>query len=117
MWTEGRLRSFITSVIRKGFSRYPPKFEVLALAKRGRKINEITGRLAEHYECNICKKEFVSTDVEVDHIKPVVDVSGWVSWDSFISNLFCSVDNLQVVCKKCHKIKSKQENEERKKYK
>lgn len=114
-WTQGRINSFITSVIRKGFSKWPPKYEKLALAKKGKKKNENTGRLAEHYECSICKKEFVSSEIEVDHISPVVPTSGWISWDSYINNLFCSVNNLQVICKTCHKIKSKKENEQRKK--
>lgn len=116
-WTEGRRNSFITSVIRRGFTRWPAKFEVLNNAKKGKKINDKTGRLAEHYECNVCHQEFTNKDVEVDHITPVVSVSGWHSWDNFIDSLFCSISNLQVICKTCHKQKSKIENEERKKNK
>lgn len=116
-WTDGRLRSFITSVIRKGFTRYPPKYEILAEAKQGKQINKKTGRLAEHYKCSSCKDVFTSSDVQVDHIKPVVPISGWVSWDNFIENLFCSKENLQVLCTGCHKSKSKLENEDRRKEK
>ena len=116
-WTEGRRNSFITSVIRRGFTRWPPKFEVLSKAKQGKKINESTGRLAEHYECAVCKGSFAGKDVEVDHVSPIVPVSGFVSWDSFIDNLFCELSNLQVICKTCHAKKSKLENEERKRIK
>ena len=116
-WTIGRRNSFITSVIRRGFTRWPPKFEVLKNAKQGKKINESTGRLAEHYQCNVCKGSFAGKDVEVDHINPIVPVSGFISWDSFIDNLFCELSNLQVICKTCHAKKSKLENEERKRIK
>lgn len=117
VWTEGRLRTFITSVIRKGFSRYPPKYETLAEAKLGKQVNSKTGRLAEHYKCSSCNGSFTNSEVQVDHINPVVPITGWVSWDSFIENLFCSKDNLQVLCSKCHKKKSREENEERRKQK
>src|SRR5512139_4098738 len=96
-WTEGRLRSFITSTIRAGFRRFPPKFEVLKAALTGKKVNEATGRVAAHYRCADCKKDFPQKNVQVDHIKPVVDPKvGFVSWDVFIERLFCEAKNLQV---------------------
>lgn len=108
-WTEGRYRSFITSIIRAGFRRFPAKYEALNNAKAGKRTNEATGRMAEHYKCAKCKQEFTAKDVQVDHIKPVVPPSGFTTWDDFISRLFCSATNLQVLCKECHKIKTKKE--------
>lgn len=113
-WTEGRYRSFITSTLRSGARRWPPKYETLALAKTEKKVNPKTGRIAQHYLCNHCCKEFTAKEVQVDHIMPVVDPEeGFVSWDVFIERLFCERDNLQVLCTGCHKIKSNLE----KKYK
>ena len=115
-WSEGRIRSFITSTVRSGFRRWPPKYEVLKEAHWGKKVNSKTGRQAAHYTCNSCHMEFPSKEVQVDHIDPVVDPKvGFVSWDEFIKRLFCSKENLQVLCLKCHKAKTKQEKEERKK--
>lgn len=52
--------------------------------------------------------------MEVDHIKPVVDPQeGFVSWDEFINRLFCEKDNLQALCKTCHKIKTAKEKKKR----
>jgi 5-methylcytosine-specific restriction endonuclease McrA len=114
-WTEGRYRSFITSVIRGGFRRWPNKYIAIKQAYIGKKLNESSGRPAMHYQCAICNEEFPAAQIQVDHIDPVVDpATGFTSWDSFIERLFCSADNLQVVCKPCHKIKTQEEKQQRK---
>lgn len=116
-WTEGKFQSFIKSTLRKGSTRWPPKYEVLNEAKRGKGINPISGRLAEHYECSACHNHFVAKQVVVDHISPVVPVTGFISWDDVIARMFCSKENLQVLCKVCHSVKTKEENAQRKLYK
>lgn len=109
-WTEARRKAFIISVLRSGSRRWPPKYQTLNAAKTEKKTNKSTGRLAQHFLCNICEEDFPASQVQVDHIKPVVDPKkGFTTWDTFIKRLFCEADNLQVVCKPCHKIKSKKE--------
>ena len=108
-WTEGRYRSFITSTLRGGMRRWPPKWEALKDAALGRKTNKKTGKLAMHYKCAGCAGEFTSTNIEVDHIEPVVAATGFESWDVYIDRLFCEKSNLQVLCKECHKTKTKEE--------
>jgi len=106
-WTEGRIKSFIISVLRTGARRWPPKYECLQDACTGQKINEKSGRLAKHYTCAGCLQEFTSKDVEVDHISPVVSVGdGFIDYNTFIERLFCKKENLQVLCKPCHKKKT-----------
>lgn len=113
-WTEGKFQSFIKSILRSGSQRWPPKYKVLNEAKRGKKINEATGRMAEHYECAGCGSHFPAKCVVVDHILPVVPIDGFTSWDDVIYRMFCPVENLQVLCKECHKnVKTRVENEER----
>ena len=115
-WTQGRIRGFITSFIRRGFSRWPPRYECLKDARVGKKINIATGRKAEHFKCALCSNEFLNKDVEVDHIEPVVCPKvGFVDWNTYMERLLVDKDKMQVVCKKCHKEKSKLENQERKK--
>lgn len=114
-WTEGRKKSFVTSVLRSGSRRWPPKYECLAAAYKETKTNEKTGRLAKHFECNTCKQLFPSKDVQVDHIQPIVGPEGFVSWDVFINRLYCPIDNLQVLCKPCHDEKTQREKPKRKK--
>ena len=112
-WTEGRRKSFITSVLRSGYRRWPPKYETLKEAQTGKKENAKTKRIAMHYKCNSCKEDFPAKEVQVDHIEPVVDFKGFSSWDIFIERLFCEKENLQVLCKECHLIKTQLEKKER----
>ena len=115
-WTEGRFRSFITSTIRSGMRRWPPKWQALKDAYSGKLLNKKTKRLGYHYKCAGCEKDYPSSEVQVDHINPVVDpVIGFVSWDIYIDRIFCEVHNLQVLCKKCHTKKTKLEREASKK--
>lgn len=75
------------------------------------------------YECADCKEHVPNTvkeggkrvkNIFVDHIEPIVPVTGWVSWDSCIERMFCEISNLQLLCKACHDRKSKEETGQRK---
>jgi len=111
-WTEARFNSFVTSILRSGSRRWGPKYTTLHSAKVGKQLNKLTGRIAEHYQCMACKQLFPASQIQVDHIKPI----GYnKSWDEFINNLFCEADNLQVLCKPCHKIKTNKEKAKQKK--
>ncbi len=109
-WTPARRKAFIVSVLRSGTRRWPPKYETLNEAKTEKKINALTGRLAQHYKCKKCRKDFPAKMVQVDHIEPAVapDV-GWCDWNTFIERLFCDKGNLQVLCLGCHEKKTKKE--------
>ncbi len=111
-WTEGRFNSFVISTLRAGARRWQPKYDTLNAAKTEKKINPKSGRLAQHFQCSLCKNEFTQKDMEVDHIKPVVDPKkGFTTYDDFINRLFCEASNLQAICKGCHSIKTKKEKE------
>lgn len=114
-WTIGRYRSFITSTLRSGMRRWPPKWKALKAAELGKKTNKKSGKMAMHYKCAMCEKEYTSKDVQVDHIEPVVNpTTGFVSWDVYIDRMFCEKHNLQVLCTSCHKTKTKEEKDESK---
>ena len=109
-WTDARRKAFIISTLRSGSRRWPPKYITLNAAKTEKKINPKSGRLAQHFVCNTCQGEFTNKDMEVDHIMPIVDpIRGFVDWNTFVERLFCNEDNLQAICKPCHKEKSKTE--------
>lgn len=115
-WTEARFKSFVTSALRAASRRWPPKYKALKEAFVGKMVNEKTGKMAMHYKCASCTKLFVATDVQVDHIEPVVDPKkGFVGWDIYIDRMFCEIKGLQVLCKVCHTTKTEIEKAERKK--
>lgn len=63
------------------------------------------------YKCESCGK--FCKKVDVDHIEAVGPTPGsrvapeGYTWDEFINRLFCGEDNLQALCKQCHKSKTK----------
>lgn len=113
-WTSARKKAFIVSVLRSGTQRYPPKYETLNEAKTEKRINNKSGRLAQHFQCAACKKDFPAKDVQCDHVLPVVDPKqGFVSWDVYIERLYCEKENFQILCRDCHKIKTQKEKKTR----
>jgi hypothetical protein len=48
--------------------------------------------------------------IEMDHVQPVVKLSGWISWEDFFSSLFCDEDGYRALCSVCHREKSRREN-------
>lgn len=113
-WSQSRFNSFVKSALRSASQRWPPKYTVLSKACIGQQLNPKSGRLAKFYTCNRCNNSFPMKEVEVNHITPVVPVEGFDSWDKVIERLFCEEEGLEVVCKPCHKIITKEENQERK---
>lgn len=118
-WSDARWRSWVVSLLRRGTMKFPPRNEALRAAKTGKKINEKTGRMAQHYQCAGCLQEFPAKGVVADHISPVIEPEvGFIDWNTYIVRMFCSVENLQVLCNNgensCHHKKTKQEREWRK---
>jgi len=70
--------------------------------------------------CDTCKGKFRAAEIQIDHSFPVVPVytTTWeMNIDYYIQRRHCSPkDNLRPLCKPCHKVKSKYERQERKKW-
>ena len=95
-WNDSKYWNFIRSLLRKGWGRYPNKYRALARAKKERGV----------YICASCTDQFKANQVAVDHIKPCGRLTSYEDIAPFVTNLFCSVDNLQVLCHECHKYKT-----------
>lgn len=114
-WTRQQFVRWVIGFIRRAFVRWEPRRKALKEASVGRKTNKKTGRLAEHFICSDCGKDFVQRDVQVDHIQPVVDPDeGFVDLEHYFDRMFCDTDNLQILCRECHKDKTREENRKRK---
>lgn len=97
----------IISLIRRASLRWAPRFKVMNRNKLER------GK----YKCELCDHVGVQKSLQVDHIEPVIPISGFDNWEGFITRLFCDEDGLQLICKSCHKNKSKKENQLRAEFK
>ena len=114
-WTPARFKAWLVGVLRRSMTRWEPKQDALRESYIGQRTNKHTGRQAKHFLCASCGGFFVARDVQVDHIEPVVDPEvGFVDWETFIDRLFCEKENLQVLCKPCHKEKTLEERKIRK---
>ena len=100
-WTEARYFSFIRSALRKAWSKYPVRYQVLNEASRPYKGTD--KRRKKEYQCASCNKWFMQKEVEVDHIKACGSLQKYADLPRFVETLFCEIDNLRVVCKPCHK--------------
>ena len=106
-WTTARYFSFIRSALRRAWTKYPVRYQVMNKVRQ-----PYTGadkRTKWVYPCAHCSLLFKATEINVDHIKPAGSLKCYEDLPKFISTLFCEEDNLQVLCKQCHDIKTKQE--------
>ena len=104
----------ILSSVKRCFSRSPLRRGAMAYAKDPTKKGPRGGH---RYVCAECTETFGTTEVQVDHIDPIVPfgiAARDMSWDTIINRTFCEPFNLQVLCKACHKEKSKKETKLRK---
>lgn len=109
--TESAFWSFIRSALRQKSRWWKPITECKQKAKRAYKGP--LKRQKWEYKCNKCGKWFAEKNISVDHIKPVGTLRNAQDLPQFVENLFCEIDNLQVLCSNgehsCHHIKTQKE--------
>ena len=100
--------AYAKKVVRRYWNRTP----MASIAKQTAK--KAVGR----YECALCKGLFRDSEIEIDHISPVIDPSvGYVDLETWTRRLLCDENNLQCLCKVCHSKKTSEENTARKLHK
>lgn len=65
------------------------------------------------YRCASCQDVYHSSEVQRDHIEPIIKVSGFTDWHDVITKLFCPREGYQILCKTCHSAKTLVENKKR----
>jgi 5-methylcytosine-specific restriction endonuclease McrA len=110
-WTDARKRSFIMSALRR--AQWPPKYAAIKEAYIDDGINPETGRRCKLHRCSECNDCFPAKDMQADHTIPVIPLDGFDSWDGVIERLFCEKEGYTAMCKACHKVKTQEENAER----
>jgi len=89
---------YLMGAVRKVFAWSPHKRTALMMARNSDGF----------FTCAGCSGVFGADSVQVDHIDPIGPFKG--DWGDYINRTFCEQDNLQVLCKGCHKVKSKADN-------
>lgn len=99
--TESEFWSFIRSALRNKTRFWKPRLECL---KRARRVYSGPNKRQKwEHQCVVCKSWFMQKYVEVNHKVPAGSLRSKEDLPLFVENLFCEIDNLEVVCKECHK--------------
>lgn len=107
-WLIPKLRRFSVYWPERRYARENARIEISdGFFKNGK------AKIKVMYKCNICAKVVERDNIHIDHIKPVIDLDGFNTWDEYIKSLYCDLSNLQAICETCHSEKSLKENQER----
>ena len=105
--TESAFWGAIRAVLRQASRWWKPLAECKKRAKRSYVGPNKRRKIA--YECNHCKKLFLSEEITVDHIIQAGTLKCAEDLPGFVTRLFCEVDGLQCLCNDCHNVKTKEE--------
>lgn len=104
-WTEAYILSRIRSVLRR-LSMQMPSIRECRLAVR-RRYTGNNPRLQYEYPCAHCGGWFSEKETHVDHIVPAGSLKSFEDVGPFSRRLlFPTPDQLQILCKPCHKTKT-----------
>ena len=105
--TESAFWSFIRSALRQKSRWWKPILQAKLAARRAYKGPN--KRQKFEYQCATCNTWLPEKKINVDHIRPAGSLNCAADLPGFVERLFCEIDNLQVLCEKCHDVKTKLE--------
>jgi hypothetical protein len=112
--SEAAFWSWVRGVLRKGWSKHPVKLEYIKQHRKRIPNPKPSKRFPEVWgmTCEICKKDTVQTEIEIDHI---AETGGKFTClddiKSYAEHLFMvDFSCLRALCKPCHRIVSHSQN-------
>ena len=90
----------VCAMIRRSSVKWGPRYQTINRNKLDR------GK----YKCELCDHIGPLNTVQVDHTVPVTPVTGFDNFDAYMRRLCCTAEEMKLLCKECHKKKSKAEN-------
>lgn len=94
---EQQLRTFVKNTLRRASLRWQPRTDAFTAARIERGL----------YQCKMCKEGFKRDQVILDHINPVVPITGSdISIEEWIRGLLVPAEGFQVLCKTCSDAKT-----------
>lgn len=107
--TEAAFWSWLRSGLRRMSMKWKPLYTVVSDAKRPvdeRDKIRWGNRIKFVYQCSECEQWFPRGGVEVDHKVGLGSLKCFEDLPGFCERLFCEKENLQVLCKWCHRVKT-----------
>jgi hypothetical protein len=103
---DAKKKAFAIATLRRASYRWYGRYTALKNANIGR----------NQYVCAMCPPGTVhpKKNIQLDHVSPIVPLTGWDNFDGFIDRLLCDTEGYQVLCKEHHQAKTIVENSERK---
>lgn len=101
---EKELNKFLTMHLRRISYRWKYRNEAKKLARVG----------YGEYKCNACASIVGAKDHNMDHVEPVVRISGKTNWDDYARRMLAKTQGFQLLCKPCHSAKTLVESNLRK---
>lgn len=93
--------------------RWRPKHDCIKAAFVKKGINPATGMPCNLHRCAECGDLFPLSSMHADHIEPVVELTGFKDWNTYIERLFVEIAKMRALCHSCHKLHSAEQNVER----
>ena len=110
-YTEAQYWGVVRSALRNAFRYWKPLVQAKVLARRNCKG---CGRQKYEYKCASCGDWFAEKEIEIDHVNMVGSLKSENDLASFLKALTPEdVNEFQVLCKSCHRIKTNLEMKER----
>lgn len=114
--TESSFWAWVRGILRKGWSRHPIKIEYIKVNRKRIKNPVVKNRIrfpeVWGMTCQVCKKDFVQADIEIDHIGDNCSFTGLHDVANYVKHLYMITFNtIRAVCKPCHKIISHAQNQ------
>lgn len=100
-------KQFVINTLRRASWRWGPRNKAKNAAKIGR----------NQYVCFECKTINPNKNTKIDHKEPVVALTGFVDWNTYIERLYCDESGFQILCRDCHAAKTLIENTTRREIK
>ena len=106
--TESQFWGKVRSALRREFRYWKPALKAKLAARR--KYVGDNKRQKWEYSCAHCSKWFPDKEIQIDHIVPVGTLKTYKDLAGFLKRLTPET-GFQVLCKDCHKEKTRKERE------
>lgn len=108
---DRKTEKYILNILREGTIRWHVRNQALKNASKKFKDGKFkNGKIKwkTYWRCKQCREWFRDQELmEVDHIKEIGSYEGFHQIKNYIRRMYCKLENLQVLCKPCHKKKSR----------